>query len=73
MIQTVSPGDGDRQWKGEEQCRKTIDAVKSAGGKVSLIATYEQGVRGVIHMMMQVNNLQVADWIFSRVLKYVSK
>jgi hypothetical protein len=44
------------------------------GGKASFLATYEQGVRGNTHMMMMdVNSLQVADWILSWVEKNVSK
>jgi pimeloyl-ACP methyl ester carboxylesterase len=65
---------GDHQWNGEEQCRKTIAAVKAAGGKAAFLATYEQGVRGNTHMMMMdMNNLQVADWILSWVEKNVGK
>jgi hypothetical protein len=45
-----------------------------AGGTASYLATYEQGVRGNTHMMMMdVNNLQVADWNLRWVEKYVSK
>jgi hypothetical protein len=46
---------------------------KAAGGTASFLATYEQGVRGNTHMMMDVNNLQVADWILSWVEKNVGK
>jgi len=47
---------------------------KAAGGKAEFLATYEQGVRGNTHMMMMdVNNLQVADWILSWVEKNVGK
>jgi hypothetical protein len=38
---------------------------QTAGGKVSHIATYEQGVRSKTHMMKVLTNLQVADWILS--------
>jgi len=65
---------GDHEWNGEEQCRKAVAAVKAAGGAASFLATYEQGVRGNTHMMMMdVNNLQVADWILSWIDKNVSK
>jgi pimeloyl-ACP methyl ester carboxylesterase len=65
---------GDHGWNGEEQCRKTVAALKAAGGTASYLATYEQGVRGNTHMMMlDRNNLQVADWILSWVEKAVPK
>jgi pimeloyl-ACP methyl ester carboxylesterase len=65
---------GDHQWNGEEQCRKAVAAVRAAGGRASYLATYEQGVRGNTHMMMMdVNNLQVADWILSWVENNVGK
>ncbi len=65
---------GDHNWSGEEQCRQTVAAVNAAGGKASFLATYEQGVRGNTHMMMMdLNNLQVADWILDWVEKNVAK
>jgi len=65
---------GDHEWNGEEQCRKAVAAVKAAGGRASFLATYEQGVRGNTHMMMMdLNNLQVADWILGWVEKNVAK
>jgi pimeloyl-ACP methyl ester carboxylesterase len=65
---------GDHGWNGEEQCRKTVAALKAAGGTASYLATYEQGVRGNTHMMMlDHNNLQVADWILSWVEKHVPR
>lgn len=65
---------GDHEWNGEEQCRKSVAAVKAAGGAAEFIATYEQGVRGNTHMMMMdLNNLQVADWILTWVEKNVAK
>ena len=65
---------GDHEWNGEEQCRKAVAAVKSAGGTASFLATYEQGVRGNTHMMMMdSNNLQIADWIISWIDKNVAK
>ena len=65
---------GDHEWDGEDQCRKAVAAVKAAGGAASLLATYEQGVHGNTHMMMMdVNNLQVADWILNWVEKNVAK
>ncbi len=55
---------GDHGWNGEEECRKAVASVKSVGGKADFLATYEKGVRGNTHMMMMdINNLQVADWI----------
>jgi pimeloyl-ACP methyl ester carboxylesterase len=65
---------GDHEWNGEEQCRKAVAAVKSAGGTASFLATYEQGVRGNTHMMMMdSNNLQIADWILNWIDKNVPK
>src|SRR6185295_2299734 len=65
---------GDHEWNGEEQCRKAVAAVNTAGGKSAFLATYEHGVRGNTHMMMMdLNNLQVADWILSWVEKNVAK
>jgi hypothetical protein len=37
---------GDHEWNGEEQWRKAVAAVKTAGGRAGFLATYEQGVRG---------------------------
>ncbi len=55
---------GDHAWNGEGECRKAVDQVVKAGGKANFLATYEKGVRGNTHMMMMdTNNLQVADWI----------
>jgi pimeloyl-ACP methyl ester carboxylesterase len=65
---------GDHGWNGEEQCRKAVAAVNAAGGTAGFLATYEKGVRGNTHMMMMdLNNLQVADWILSWVEKNVAK
>ena len=47
--------------------------TQMAGGATSVLATYDQGVRGNTHMMMDVNNLQVADWILSWVENNVGK
>ncbi len=48
--------------------------TQMAAGATSIFATYEQGVRGNTHMMMMdMNNLKVADWILSWVEKNVSK
>ena len=61
---------GDHGWNGEEECRKVVASVKSAGGKADFLATYEKGVRGNTHMMMMdINNLQVADWILDWIAK----
>jgi len=64
---------GDHEWNSEKQCRQTLAAVNHAGGKASFLATYEQGVRGNTHMMMDLNNLQIIDWILSWVEKNVAK
>ena len=65
---------GDHEWNGEEHCRKIVAAINTAGGKSTFMGTYEQGVRGNTHMMMMdPNNLQVADWILAWVEKNVPK
>ena len=65
---------GDHEWNGEEHCRKTVAAINTAGGKSTFMGTYEQGIRGNTHMMMMdLNNLQVADWILAWVEKNVPK
>ena len=46
--------------------------VAKAGGKAAFMATYEKGVRGNTHMMMMdTNNLQVADWILDWIARNV--
>lgn len=63
---------GDHGWNGEEECRKAVAAVVNAGGKANFLATYEKGVRGNTHMMMMdTNNIQVADWILDWIAKNV--
>ena len=65
---------GDHGWNGEEECRKAAAQVASLGGKSAFMATYEKGVRGNTHMMMMdVNNLQVADWILEWIEKNTAK
>ena len=65
---------GDHEWNGEEQCRKSVAAVKDGGGSASFLATYEHGVRGNTHMMMMdINNLQIADWIINWIDKNAAK
>jgi hypothetical protein len=45
-------------------------AVNAAGGRSAFLAPYDQRVRGNTHMMMMdLNNLQVADWILAWVEK----
>ena len=45
-------------------------AVNAAGGRSAFLAPYDQSVRGNTHMMMMdLNNLQVADWILAWVEK----
>ena len=63
---------GDHQWNGEGECRTAVSNVGNAGGKAAFLGTYEKGVRGNTHMMMMdVNNLQVADWILEWIGKNV--
>ena len=63
---------GDHEWNGEAECRKAVANVVGAGGKAAFLATYENGVRGNTHMMMMdTNNLQVADWILDWVARNV--
>ncbi len=65
---------GDHGWNGDQECRNAVASVKSVGGKADFLATYEKGVRGNTHMMMMdINNLQVADWILDWVAKNVSQ
>lgn len=65
---------GDHDWNGEKECRKAVAAVNAAGGKATFLATYEQGVRGNTHMMMMdTNNLQVADWLIAWIDKHAAK
>lgn len=65
---------GDHGWNGDQECRKAVASVKTVGGKADFLATYEKGVRGNTHMMMMdINNLQVADWILDWVAKNVSQ
>jgi pimeloyl-ACP methyl ester carboxylesterase len=65
---------GDHEWNGEEQCTKSVAAVKTGGGSASFLATYEHGVRGNTHMMMMdTNNLQIADWIIAWLDKNAAK
>jgi hypothetical protein len=46
----------------------------ATGGKSAFLATNEQGVRGNSHMMMMdSNNLQVADWILAWIEKDVPR
>jgi pimeloyl-ACP methyl ester carboxylesterase len=55
---------GDHNWNGDAECRAATSLVSDAGGEAAFLATYEKGVRGNTHMMMMdINNLQVADWI----------
>ncbi len=64
---------GDHGWNGEDECRKAVASVKSIGGNAEFLATYEKGVRGNTHMMMMdTNNLQVADWILDWISKNVA-
>jgi pimeloyl-ACP methyl ester carboxylesterase len=65
---------GDHGWNGEAECRKAVANVVGAGGKAAFLATYENGVRGNSHMMMMdFNNLQVADWIEDWIVRNVTK
>jgi len=48
-------------------------AVNAAGARSAFLAPYDQSVRGNTHMMMDLNNLQVADWILAWVEKNVPK
>lgn len=65
---------GDHGWNGEEECRKAVASVANAGGKAALLATYEKGVPGNTHMMMMdYNNLQVADWTDEWIVKNAGK
>jgi len=51
-----------------------LQDAQLACGSASVFATYDQDVRGNTHMMMMdTNNLQVADWILSWVEKNVGK
>jgi hypothetical protein len=51
-----------------------LQNAQVAGVTAPVFATYEQRVRGNTHMMMMdMNNLQVADWILSWVEKNVGK
>lgn len=55
---------GDHEWNGEQEGRAAVAALKAAGGSADFLATREKGVRGNTHMMMlDFNNLQVAEWI----------
>ena len=54
--------------------QKAVAAVKAGGGTASFLGTYEQGARGNTHMMMMdTNNLQIADWIIHWIDKNVAK
>jgi hypothetical protein len=65
---------GDHNWNGEDECRKAVAQVAGLGGKSAFLATYEKGVRGNTHMMMMdTNNLQVADWILEWIEKNTAK
>lgn len=65
---------GDHDWNGDKECRKAVADVNAAGGKATFLATYEQGVRGNTHMMMMdTNNLQVADWLIAWIDKHAAK
>ncbi|MBM4263211.1 MAG: hypothetical protein FJ145_17495 [Deltaproteobacteria bacterium] len=65
---------GDHDWNGDKECRKAVADVNAASGKATFLATYEQGVRGNTHMMMMdVNNLQVADWLIAWIEKNATK
>jgi len=59
--------------RGDFHCHSTAsDGILSPSDLIKL--AYEQGVRGNTHMMMMdVNNLQVADWILSWVEKNIGK
>jgi hypothetical protein len=56
---------GDHQWNSEKQCRKAVAAVNAAGSKSAFLAISALSLRGNTHMMMDLNNLQSADWILS--------
>lgn len=65
---------GDHNWNGEKECREAVAQVAGVGGKAAFMATYEKGVRGNTHMMMMdTNNLQVADWILEWIEKNTGK
>ena len=65
---------GDHNWNGDEECRKAVAQVANLGGKSAFLATYEKGVRGNTHMMMMdTNNLQVADWILEWIEKNTTR
>jgi pimeloyl-ACP methyl ester carboxylesterase len=57
---------GDHAWPAEKESREAVAALKTLGGKADFFATYEKGVRGNTHMlMMDLNNLEIADWILA--------
>ncbi len=65
---------GDHEWNGEQEGRAAVAALKTAGGKADFLATHEKGVRGNTHMMMMdFNNLQVADGIIEWLKRNVKK
>jgi len=55
---------GDHGWPGEAFCRPLVDALHAAGGNAYFFAIYEHLGRGNTHMLMlDKNNLEIADWI----------
>lgn len=65
-------GLGAMTWQNRlDGCRAYAARIKAAGGRMDIVATGEQGIRGNSHMLMQdKNNLQIADiilkWIDQR-------
>jgi pimeloyl-ACP methyl ester carboxylesterase len=65
---------GDHGWPGEAFCRPLVNALKAAGGNAYFFATYEHLGRGNTHMLMlDKNNLQIADRIFGWLLTNAKK
>lgn len=64
---------GDHGYAGEPVCRPFVTAVNAAGGKATYLLLSERGLNGNTHMMMMDrNNLKVADLILEWIGKNVA-
>jgi hypothetical protein len=61
---------GDHGYEGEPVCRPFVAAINTAGGKATYLHLPDRGLKGNTHMMMMDrNNLQVADLLLEWIAK----